>query len=157
MAHPIDHVVVLNLVQTWDSLKKVPNFHDVAGRRIFRKFFELDPRAHSLFFAVGKAKDKELALHARMVVDMLDYVIHLMATSTHLAQMDKELGELGKRHMQYGVHPDQLTIMGKAVVITLDKMLGIGNLTEEDRQNWYTFFELIAGKMAGPMKSEQCQ
>lgn len=143
-----------SIIQSWESFQKVPNFEAVAGRRIFRKFFELDPRAQTVFFAAGKQQDRQLTLHSKLVIDMLDRVVHTLNNATHLHQIEKELMELGRRHVAYGASPDQFLPMGRALITTMERMLGIGKLTEQDRQNWLALFEFIANKMTAAAQEQ---
>ena len=63
----------------------------------YGKLFELDPRARQLFH-------NDLAAQGKKVMDMLTSVVESLDNT---APMRAKLLELGKRHSEFGVRPEQ--------------------------------------------------
>lgn len=83
------------------------------------------------------------------MVEMIDCAVSFLGPD--LDAFREDLMDLGKRHSAYGVQPDYLPIMARAVMFALDELLG-NKLTKEDRQSWQLMFAYMIGCMSTRMK-----
>jgi hemoglobin-like flavoprotein len=103
----------------------------------YDKLFELDPEASRLFTRtdMGAQGKKVMSMFAE-IVRTLDQPETLVA----------EMADLGRRHVQYGVHDSQYDSVGSALLWTLEQGLGEG-FTPEVRDAWteaYLYVSTIA-------------
>lgn len=78
--------------------------------------------------------------HARMVFEMIDYAIGFLGPD--LEPLKEDLMEQGRRHVDYGVKPEALLVMGQAVLLALDKLLG-ADFSNKDRDAWKTVLNIF--------------
>jgi hemoglobin-like flavoprotein len=103
----------------------------------YDKLFELDPEASRLFTRtdMGAQGKKVMSMFAE-IVRTLDQPETLVA----------EMADLGRRHVQYGVHDSQYDSVGSALLWTLEQGLGEA-FTPEVRDAWteaYLYVSTIA-------------
>ena len=108
-----------------------------SARYFYDKLFELDPEASRLFARadMGAQGKKVLSMFAE-IVRTLDQPETLVA----------EMADLGRRHVQYGVHDSQYDSVGSALLWTLEQGLGEA-FTPEVRDAWteaYLYVSTIA-------------
>jgi hemoglobin-like flavoprotein len=122
--------------QTWRGVVPI---RDTFAQLFYRKLFELDPTLRALF--KGDLHDQ-----GRNLVAMLSIAVH------HLHQTEKVLlglGELGRRHVQYGVRDQDYLTLGTALILTLEVSLGEA-FTHEARGAWENAYALLSRSMAAP-------
>ena len=111
------------------AVQSAPYFYD--------KLFELDPDASRLFARtdMDAQGEKVMSMFAE-IVRTLDQPETLVA----------EVADLGRRHVQYGVHDSQYDSVGTALLWTLEQGLG-DEFTPEIRDAWtevYLYVSAIA-------------
>lgn len=68
----------MNVTLSWDSLKTIPNYQDVAGDYIFNEIFELDPNIRVIFgYDLNEhvPANPKFWTHARAMVEMIDCAV----------------------------------------------------------------------------------
>jgi len=149
----VTYSMVMNVSRSWDQLKLTPNYVKEAGRLIFTRLIQLEPRAAALFgFGPDTTKIAEhpkFGVLAATMVDMIDCAVAFLGPD--LDPLEEQLRCLGKRHEKYGVQPDFFPVMGQAVLYALQDILG-SRFTLEDTVNWSCVFQFMATKMALGMK-----
>lgn len=125
---------ILIVQDTWQQVLPIA---EVAADLFYDRLFELDPGIKSLFANtdLGAQKAKLLAILATTIAGL--------STSTSLLH---DLEELGRRHANYGVLPNQYARAGEALLWTLEKGLG-DRWSDETKAAWTTAYALIAGQM----------
>jgi hemoglobin-like flavoprotein len=110
----------------------------VASARFFYdKLFELDPDAARLF------TQTEMEAQGRKVMRMFAEIVRTLDQPETLVA---EMADLGRRHVQYGVHDSQYDSVGTALLWTLEQGLGEA-FTPEVRNAWteaYLYVSAIA-------------
>jgi len=108
-----------------------------SARYFYEKLFELDPEASRLF-----AHTNMEAQYGKVMRMFAEIVRTLDQPETLVA----EVADLGRRHVQYGVHDSQYDSVGTALLWTLE--LGLGeSFTPEVRDAWteaYLYVSAIA-------------
>jgi len=97
--------------QTFPALRE----YEVSLALLFYgKLFELDPRARKLFH-------NDLALQSQKLLDMLASVVESLE---NLEPLRARLTELGHRHAEYGVRPEQYDTLTTALLWAIAQALG---------------------------------
>jgi hemoglobin-like flavoprotein len=154
MTNEVTYTTVMNLTSSWDMVKLQKDYQDRAGELIFQRLFEIEPGIKNVF---GFQKDDDFrqndkfAIHARTIVDMIDCVIALLGPDLDI--LTDQLYDLGKRHINYGVKAEHLPVMGKAVIYSLEIMLG-SKFSMDDMRDWATVFKLMSDKMVEGLRSD---
>ena len=121
------------------------------GVLIFRKLFtheELGSHVLRLFPFRNQARtlfvSAHLKLHARLFVDTMTT---LVANLHDLEKVERDLRSLGQRHLTYGVVlPEHFTLMGDALIATLDESDAV-TLDTDERDAWIETWGFIAKEM----------
>lgn len=109
---------------------------DAFGRRFYATLLRLRPDARALFPA-------DLDMQVRKFVDMLAAIVNGLDMP---AQLLREAGELGRRHLAYGVREDDYDDAGAALLMALHEHLGDA-FTPATEQAWATAYADIAEAM----------
>jgi hemoglobin-like flavoprotein len=102
----------------------------------YGKLFELDPAARKLFH-------NDLALQGRKLMDMLASVVEAL---DDFQPMRARLAELGRRHGEYGVRPEQYDILTTALLWSIGHALG-PSFDTPTREAWRLAITTICGAM----------
>jgi len=90
--------------------------------------------------------------HAASVVDLLESVV-LMMLGDDMTTLAETLNFLGRRHVDYGVHPAHYISVETALLRTLAGALG-DQWTEETRKGWAAVYKFIGKAMMSGAGSE---
>ena len=132
---PLVPAHVAELRRSWQLVAPLA---DEAAQLFYARLFELDPSLRVLFHT-------EPATQRRKLMDALTFVVTLADQPDDLLP---RLAALGARHVGYGVRPEHYTIVGEALLWTLDQ--GLGALrTAEARRAWVATYEFVATAMHG--------
>jgi len=132
---PLVPAHVAELRRSWQLVAALA---DEAAQLFYARLFELDPSLRVLFHT-------EPAIQRRKLIDALTFVVTLADQPDDLLP---RLAALGARHVGYGVRPEHYTIVGEALLWTLDQ--GLGALrTAEARDAWVATYEFVATAMHG--------
>ena len=101
-----------SLVQT--SFDQVLPIADVAANLFYTRLFELDPTLRPMFRGDMTEQGRKLMDMLRVAVKGLDKLDALLPA----------LRKLGERHVNYGVTAEHYTIVGSALIWTLQQGLG---------------------------------
>lgn len=108
-----------------------------SARFFYDKLFELDPDAARLF------SNTDMDAQGRKVMRMFAEIVRTLDQPESLVA---EMADLGRRHVQYGVHDSQYDSVGTALLWTLEQGLGEA-FTPEIRDAWteaYLYVSAIA-------------
>lgn len=89
-------------------------------------------------------KSKQLLTHASFFVKMLDRSVMLLGPDIEL--LTDILLDLGKKHQTYGVKTDFYEPMGRALLETMEELLG-ERFTSEIRSSWINVYAAMSYDM----------
>ena len=102
----------------------------------YGRLFELDPDSRRLFH-------NDLALQGRKVVDMLTSVVESL---DDFQLVRPRLAELGRKHIEYGVRPEQYDTLTTALLWSIGQALG-ANFDTPTRDAWLLAINAICAAM----------
>ncbi|CAB9516967.1 Leghemoglobin Lb120 [Seminavis robusta] len=119
-----DDITVIN---SWNQLKKLENYEEVAGTILFRRLFQKCPETKTLFgFPVDMdtecsklMESRRFKIHSKHFVEMLDKALFML----EVKRLEDNMKQLGELHVTYGVKEEYFPIMGEALIYTLKKCL----------------------------------
>eukprot|EP01025_Chloroclados_australasicus_P012794 TRINITY_DN1606_c0_g4_i1.p1 TRINITY_DN1606_c0_g4~~TRINITY_DN1606_c0_g4_i1.p1 ORF type:complete len:279 (-),score=25.36 TRINITY_DN1606_c0_g4_i1:235-1071(-) len=123
------------------------------GVKMFLTLFEQDPVLLDMFPFKddnGKPIEKELRVHAAKVVTALGSVIEALTDPAAV----KDLDQLVRNHMKYGVKEQHYTAVFAALVATLEQELAIA-WTDDVVMAWNTLFESVQGLVTAVYRDYQ--
>ena len=152
---------VNDVTNSWDMLKATPDCDTVVAETLFRKiieqiFFEKqDPTLEADF----DQKDQNMGnplfkIKSTMFIKMLDVVIAMLGPD--LVPMAVALQELGAKHYDYGVSPEDYTVVETALYFTLEKYLG-AQWTPKIEKSWRNVYSFISQAMIKGTENEALQ
>ena len=118
---------------TWS---KVVPIQETAADLFYNKLFELDPKLKPLFKSDIKLQGQKLMTMLGTAVRGLD----------HLDALVPAVKDLGRRHVGYGVRPDDYGTVATALLWTLEQGLGAA-FTADVRQAWTEVYTVLATTM----------
>jgi hemoglobin-like flavoprotein len=89
--------------------------------------------------------------HEEMVLSVVDLIVPLL---NDLEGAISTLVRLGERHRRYGATPARMETMGKAMTMTLKKVLG-KDWTEEIEQAWSQSFKIVSSILLKAMEDDE--
>lgn len=149
MALDTSHITfftVDDVTSSWYALHQMPDCDKLVAETMFRKIIELaysekkpssDVKDHSDSTALFRIK-------SAMFVQMLDSVINMLGPD--LVPMVAALLELGAKHCDYGVTPEDYALVKKAFLFTLSTYLG-SKWTPSIEESWKAVFGFISTAM----------
>eukprot|EP00980_Cylindrotheca_fusiformis_P012813 scaffold3151_cov110-Cylindrotheca_fusiformis.AAC.11 len=145
--------MVESVYTSWDIIKRIPNYAEVAGVLLFRNIFEIAPEARAMFPVAGQYEmdddaifeDCTFVVHAKSVASMLDVVVNMLGPD--LTPVMETLEDLGARHVRYNVAAAHYPIVGEALLKTLETALGNDVWTPTVQEGWQGVYEFISSSM----------
>lgn len=119
-----------------DSWAKVVPIAEKAAELFYGRLFEVEPSVKPLFKGDMKEQGAKLMKTITIAVNSLD----------RLDQLVPIVQDLGKRHVGYGVKPEHYTVVGGALLWTLEQGLGEG-FTPEVKEAWAVTYQTLADVM----------
>ena len=114
--------------------------------------FQIAPDAWSVFpwgrdIRPGEdlKENRQFVSFAASFVSMLDMAIDMLGPD--LEEVEEQLGSLGTRHIAYGVMPSHYPLMGKALIGTLEHLLGPEVFNEQIHESWSGIFNFMSMTM----------
>jgi len=108
----------------------------VVGGLFYNRLFEIAPQLKHMFRGEMPEQSKKLMAMIGFVINKLDKLDDIIA----------EVAKLGQRHGGYGVKPDHYTIVGSALIWTLEK--GLGEVwTEQVKIAWVDCYTILSEAM----------
>ncbi|MGV6848464.1 MAG: globin family protein [Marinibacterium sp.] len=125
----------ITLIQ--DSFAKVVPIKDAAAEIFYADLFETAPHVKPYFDGADMAKQ------GGMLMATLGVVVNGLR---NLDMVVPAAEELARRHVGYGVQPQDYDAVGASLIRTLEKGLGDG-FTPDTREAWLAAYGLLAGVM----------
>jgi hemoglobin-like flavoprotein len=106
------------------------------GGLFYNRLFEIAPQLKHMFRNPMPEQSKKL-------LAMINYVISKL---NKLEDILDEVAKLARRHVSYGVKPDHYTIVGEALLWTLEKGLA-DNWNSEVKEAWADCYQILSSAM----------
>ena len=124
----------ITLIQ--DSFKKVAPISDAAAQTFYTRLFEIAPHVKPYFKGDMTEQGAKLMATLGAVVNGLHDLDKIVPVAEDLAV----------RHVGYGVHADDYTPVGTALIETLEQGLGDA-LTPDVKEGWVTAYDTLSSVM----------
>ena len=124
----------ISLVQ--HSWAEVVPIQDAAADLFYRRLFELDPAARSLF-------QGDMGDQGRKLMQALGFIA---GSLTRLDELVPVAQDMARRHVGYGVRAEHYDTAGAALLWTLEQGLGAA-FTAETREAWAAAYGVLSGVM----------
>ncbi|WP_118134132.1 globin family protein [Oceanicella sp. SM1341] len=118
------------------SFERISPQAEAAGGVFYDRVFELAPQVRPLF-------PDDMAGQKMKLIQMLAIAVNGL---TDLPRILPAVTALGRRHAVYGVEEAHYAVVGRALLDTLQDMLG-DSFTPETRAAWTEAYDLLAGVM----------
>ena len=119
---------------TWAAVEPI---QDVASDLFYARLFELDPRLAALF------AETDMRRQGRMLMQTLAIVVKSL---DDLSVVVPAVEALGRRHVGYGVQPEDYATVGGALLWTLEQGLGDA-FSPEVRSAWAGAYGIVSSVM----------
>ena len=106
------------------------------GGLFYNRLFEIAPQLKHMFRNPMPEQSKKLLAMINYVISKLDKLEDIL----------DEVAKLARRHISYGVKPDHYTIVGEALLWTLEKGLA-ENWNSEVKEAWINCYEILSSAM----------
>jgi hemoglobin-like flavoprotein len=119
-----------------ESWAAVTPIADTAAELFYGKLFELNPDYKALFKGDMKEQGRKLMAMINTAVNALD----------KLDTVVPNVQELGRRHVTYGVKPEDYAVVAEALLWTLGQGLG-DKFTDDVKSAWTKAYTILAETM----------
>ena len=106
------------------------------GGLFYNRLFEIAPQLKHMFRNPMPEQSKKLLAMINYVISKLDKLEDIL----------DEVAKLARRHVSYGVKPDHYTIVGEALLWTLEKGLA-ENWNREVKEAWAGCYQILSSAM----------
>ena len=120
--------------KSWGLLRKIDPV--LLGDVFYSKLFFDNPELRKMF-------PENMEGQYRKILDMLNTIIERLEK---IDELKGDIVSLAKRHKGYGVKPEHYSMVGIALIWTLQKRLGTA-WTEEVRSAWVNCYAILSGTM----------
>ena len=120
-----------------NSWEKVLPISESVATLFYERLFELDPSTRPLFKHTNMPEQRKKLMSA---------IGTLVNGLNMLDQLIPVVSELGRRHVAYGVTDEHYSSVGRALIWTLEQVLG-ADVTPEVKEAWTTVYNVIADTM----------
>ncbi|MBN8854881.1 MAG: hypothetical protein BGO55_19725 [Sphingobacteriales bacterium 50-39] len=115
------------------------------GSLFYNRLFEIAPQVKPMF-SRGSLNEQ-----SRKLLSMISYVIGKLKS---LDDILEEVKKLARRHVNYGVQEEHYTMVGRALLWTLEAGLG-DKWNEELEKSWTVCYTILAEAMIKAAKSDE--
>lgn len=119
--------------ESWEAVTPIA---ETAAELFYGKLFELNPDYKALFKGDMKEQGRKLMAMINTAVNALD----------KLETVVPNVQELGRRHVDYGVKPEDYAVVAEALLWTLGQGLG-DKFTDDVKSAWTTAYTILAETM----------
>lgn len=146
MVADLHYSTVSLIIDSWEAVRRIPNYEEVAGLKIFEKFFELAPSAKKVFSFGNEdlVRSKRFVTHAKFFVGMIDKSLNLLGPDIEL--LTTILLDMGRQHHNFGVEASHYPPLGQAVLATLEELLK-DKFTPKVRGAWVEVYQAMSYDM----------
>ncbi|CAB9517764.1 Involved in oxygen transport in the brain. Hexacoordinate globin [Seminavis robusta] len=132
---------VSEVYDSWERVKRIPDYEETVGIALFDRMFEVAPDQWGNVFNWTRDdfqnKDEKFLGFANKFVRMLDLAVHMLGPDLEI--VEEQMHDIGVSHRNYGVLPIHLQLMGESLAHTLQGLLG-SSFTPATKQAWKDIF-----------------
>ena len=128
---------------SWDVLLLNP---EEASEIFYSRLFFLDPKLRPLF-------KEDISSQAQKLVSTITFIVHKLHD---LDEVLEDVRELGLRHQQYNVKPEDFITVASALLWTLESRLG-KLWDKETKDAWITIYSTLSNTMIDAVAKAQPQ
>ena len=146
-----DYRSIALVVESWEDARLKPDFEEQVSSKILQNLFDLAPRTRQAF---GVRRNLEPTLdnlkrtpalqHIARMLKFLNLILTLQGPPEILYQV---LEDCGRRHAKYSCHAQTISIMGKAILLSLKDWLGAESWGDQTQEAWEKIFNVIENRM----------
>lgn len=118
---------------SWDVILLNP---EEASEIFYTRLFFLNPGLRPLF-------KEDISSQAQKLISTITFIVHKL---NDLEGILEDVKDLGLRHQKYNVKPEDFTIVGSALLWTLENRLG-ELWDNETKQAWATIYSILSKVM----------
>lgn len=152
----LDFGTISDVLDSWERLRRTPDYDTKAGTILFSHLFEKRPKAKTLFgfpltmdpSCQSLQKSRRFVIHAKYMISMLDKALNLLGPDAEL--LAEIMSDLGQKHVSFGIEDESYySIMGDSLFQALSEILG-KHFTPEIEQSW----TIVYGELSQAMIKE---
>jgi hypothetical protein len=148
----ITFAAVNDVTTSWEMLKATPDSETVVADTLFRKIIDLiffEKKDPTIETSLPNKNHQDMLtplfrIKGTVFVKMLDVVLQMLGPD--LVPVAVALQELGSKHLDYGVSPEDYDIVGNALFFTLETHLG-DKWSSKMETSWRTVYSFISKAM----------
>ena len=125
--------------KSWTSIRKIDP--SITGDVFYSKLFYDNPELRRLF-------PQNMEGQYMKLIDMLSTIV---ARLEKLGDLKIEIVDMAKRHVEYGVQPEHYSMVGRALIWTLQKAQG-NEWNDELQAAWVNCYAILSGTMISASK-----
>mmetsp|Transcript_28200 Transcript_28200/g.43443 ORF Transcript_28200/g.43443 Transcript_28200/m.43443 type:complete len:163 (-) Transcript_28200:121-609(-) len=156
MVADMSYSTVSYVIDSWEAVRRLPDYEEIVGKKLFIKLFQLEPDAKAIFgfgkIGTGNGEElpkelidsKRFTTHAKYFIQMIDKALGMLGPDIEL--LTEILLDLGKKHVNYGVKPEYFPSMGRALIHSVQTVLGDG-FTEDMKDAWVEVYGALSYDM----------
>ncbi|GKY96232.1 hypothetical protein MPSEU_000583100 [Mayamaea pseudoterrestris] len=151
-ADDISYATTMNVIMTWERVKKLGNYQTVVGDIVLDHVLKRDPSMRAVYrlpMDQDPSSHATYGRHAKALVEMVDCAVSFLGPDLEFIQDD--LKDLGLRHKSMGVRPEHLPIMQEGILYGIEECLDI-RLTNAERDSWNAVFTFLVSCMTRGME-----
>eukprot|EP00980_Cylindrotheca_fusiformis_P029475 scaffold23479_cov143-Cylindrotheca_fusiformis.AAC.25 len=153
MVAEMSYSTVSSVIDTWEQVRRVPNYSRVIGTLLFQKFFAMEPGAKRVFgfredmdmHSEDVVKSRRFIKHATFFVQMIDRSLDMLGPDVDM--LTEILLELGEKHVRYGVKPEYFSPMGTALIDSIAVTIGEDKFPSNVRADWVEVYGALSYDM----------
>lgn len=102
----------------------------VAGKKFYENLFEIAPDLKRYF-------KTDMGIQSMKIMQMIGFAVANMNAPATLSNIVRDLG---KRHVGYGVEKEHFQVVGQALIMTFEQLLG-DKFTPQAREAWLLLYQ----------------
>ncbi|KAL3905684.1 MAG: hypothetical protein SGILL_009580 [Bacillariaceae sp.] len=137
-------------MESWEKVRRMPDYLGVVGPKLYTKFFALEPDAMPVL-GFPKTMDPldpkiqssgRFQAHSKFFVQLLDRALDMLGPADDV--LTDILRELGKDHRKMGVKPCFFAPLGTALIEILEEELPAADFTEATKGAWVEVYTALS-------------
>ena len=153
MVAPMNYKTVTAVMESWEKVRRMPDYLDVVGPKLYTKFFVLEPEAMPVL-GFPKTMDPtcekiqasgRFRAHSKFFVQLLDRALDMIGPADDV--LTDILHELGKDHKKMGVKPAFFAPLGTALIQVLEEELPESDFDDSIRNAWMEVYTALSSDL----------
>lgn len=133
---------IVLIKESWAIIRKT--YPGTIGDIFYSKLFYDNPELRDLF-------TPNMGTQYTKLIDMLNLIISKLE---NLDDINRDITAMAKRHVNYGVKTEHYSMVGKALLWTLQKLLA-DEWNDEIRNAWVNCYAILSGTMIAATSNDR--